>query len=40
LLVDVSQRPDLAHKYGVSLVPLAYKFAVNGRVFARVTGIA
>jgi hypothetical protein len=37
-LVDVSQRPDLAHKYGVSLVPLAFKVAADGRVLARVTG--
>jgi Domain of unknown function (DUF4395)/Glutaredoxin len=37
VLVDVSQRPDLARKYGVSLVPLAFKVALDGRVLARVT---
>lgn len=36
-LVDVSKRPDLARKYGVSLVPLAFKVALDGRVLARVT---
>jgi len=36
-LVDVSQHPDLARKYGVSLVPLAFKVALDGRVLARVT---
>ena len=36
-LVDVSQRPDLARKYGVSLVPLAFQVALDGRVLARVT---
>ena len=37
-LVDVSERPDLAHKYGISLVPLAFKVDAEGRVLARVTG--
>ena len=37
VLIDVSQRPDLARKYGVSLVPLAFKVALDGRVLARVT---
>ena len=36
-LVDVSQRPDLARKYGISLVPLAFKVALDGRVLARVS---
>jgi len=35
-LVDVTQRPDLARKYGVSLVPLAFKVNAEGRVLARV----
>lgn len=33
--VDVSRRPDLARKYGVSLVPLAFEVAGDGRVGAR-----
>jgi hypothetical protein len=37
VLVDVSQRPELARKYGISLVPLAFKVAPDGRVLARVT---
>jgi hypothetical protein len=37
-LVDVSERPDLARKYGISLVPLAFKVDADGRVLARVTG--
>ena len=37
-LVDVSQRPELARKYGISLVPLAFKVDAEGRVLARVTG--
>jgi hypothetical protein len=37
-LVDVSKRPDLARKYGISLVPLAFKVAPDGRVLARVRG--
>jgi len=37
-LVDVSKRPDLARKYGVSLVPLAFRVASDGRVLARVSG--
>jgi Domain of unknown function (DUF4395) len=37
-LVDVSQRPELARKYGISLVPLAFKVDADGRVLARVTG--
>jgi outer membrane biosynthesis protein TonB len=37
-LVDVSKRPDLARKYGISLVPLAFKVDADGRVLARVIG--
>jgi hypothetical protein len=37
-LVDVSKRPELARKYGISLVPLAFKVDADGRVLARVTG--
>jgi len=36
-LVDVTQHPDLARKYGISLVPLAFKVDSDGRVLARVT---
>jgi hypothetical protein len=38
LTVDVSRRPELARKYGVSLVPQAYEVAANGQVRGRVTG--
>ncbi len=34
--VDVSQRPDLAHKYGVSVVPVAVVVAGAGAVQARI----
>lgn len=34
--VDVSQRKDLAKKYGVSVVPLAFSVTADGRVLARV----
>ncbi len=33
--VDVSQRRDLARKYGVTLVPLAVSVGADGRVLAR-----
>ncbi len=36
--VDVSRRPDLARKYGVSVVPLAYRVRPDGTVLARVRG--
>ena len=36
LLVDVSKRPDLARKYGVSVVPLAFAVLGDGRVERRV----
>ena len=36
-LVDVTQHPDLARRYGISLVPLAFKVDTDGRVLARVT---
>ncbi len=35
LLVDVTRRPDLARKYGVSLVPLAFAVRADGRVGRR-----
>jgi hypothetical protein len=35
LLVDVSKRPDLARKYGVSVVPLAVAVAADGHVSRR-----
>ncbi len=34
--VDVSRRPDLARKYGVSVVPLAYRVRPDGAVTGRV----
>jgi len=36
-LVDVSQHPELAKKYGISLVPLAFRVDADGRVLARVS---
>jgi thiol-disulfide isomerase/thioredoxin len=36
--VDVSQRPELARKYGVALVPTAVAVDAQGRVDARVAG--
>lgn len=36
--VDVSRRPDLARKYGVSVVPLAYRVRPDGAVVDRVRG--
>lgn len=33
--VDVSQRPDLGRKYGVAVVPLAYRVGPDGTVVAR-----
>jgi hypothetical protein len=32
VLVDVSRRPDLARKYGVAVVPLAFAVRASGRV--------
>jgi hypothetical protein len=34
VLIDVSRRPDLARKYGVSVVPLLVKIAPDGEVLA------
>jgi hypothetical protein len=36
VLVDVSKRPDLARKYGVSVVPLALSVLGDGRVERRI----
>ncbi len=36
--VDVSRRPELARKYGVSVVPLAYRVRPDGAVLGRVRG--
>jgi hypothetical protein len=36
--VDVSKRPELARKYGVSLVPTAVAVSPGGRVTARLAG--
>jgi thioredoxin-like negative regulator of GroEL len=35
-LVDVTRHPDLARKYNISLVPLAFKVDTDGKVLARV----
>ncbi len=39
-LVDVTKHPDLARKYGVSLVPMAFRVDSDGRVLARVTTVS
>ena len=36
--VDVSRRPDLARKYGIAVVPLAYRVRPEGTVLGRVRG--
>jgi hypothetical protein len=36
--VDVRERPDLARKYGVALVPTAVQVAADGRVTRRLAG--
>ena len=36
--VDVRERPELARKYGIALVPTAVSVASDGRVTARLTG--
>jgi hypothetical protein len=38
VLVDVSRRPDLARRYGVAVVPLAFEVSADGRVLRRVGG--
>lgn len=38
VLVDVAQRPDLARKYGVAVVPLAVEVAADGAVIRRIAG--
>jgi hypothetical protein len=38
VLVDVSRRPDLARKYGVSVVPLAVQVGPDGAVQRRLAG--
>jgi hypothetical protein len=35
VLVDISQRPDLARKYGIGVVPTALALAADGEVLAR-----
>lgn len=37
-LVDVSRRPGLAKKYGVSVVPLAVQVDLQGRVLSHIAG--
>lgn len=36
--VDVRERPELARKYGIAIVPTAVSVAADGRVTARLTG--
>jgi thioredoxin-like negative regulator of GroEL len=36
--VDVRDRPDLARKYGVALVPTVIRIAADGRVLQQVAG--
>lgn len=36
--VDVSKRPDIAHKYGVAVVPVAVRVSADGTVVARLAG--
>lgn len=38
LTVDVRERPELARKYGIALVPTAVSVAADGRVTARLAG--
>jgi len=38
VLVDVSRRPELARKYGVAVVPLAFEVAADGAVMRRLAG--
>ena len=38
VLVDVSRRPELARKYGVSVVPLAFEVGADGAVLRQVRG--
>jgi hypothetical protein len=37
-VVDVSKQPELARKYGIRLVPLAFQVDLDGRVLSRVAG--
>lgn len=36
--VDVSKRPELAHKYGIAVVPVAVRVSADGTVVARLAG--
>ena len=36
--IDVRERPDLARKYGVALVPMVVRVAADGRVLQQVAG--
>jgi len=38
VLIDVSRRPDLARRYGVAVVPLAYAIGDDGRIAGPVRG--
>ncbi|MDQ3878427.1 MAG: DUF4395 family protein [Actinomycetota bacterium] len=35
ILIDISEKPDLAHRYNVGVVPLAYRVDASGRVVER-----
>ena len=36
--VDRSKRPELAHKYGIAVVPVAVRVSADGTVVARLAG--
>ena len=36
--IDVRERPELARKYGIAIVPTAFSVAADGRVTARLAG--
>lgn len=38
VMVDVRERPELARKYGIAIVPTAVTVAADGRVIARLAG--
>ncbi|MGH2446668.1 MAG: DUF4395 family protein [Candidatus Limnocylindria bacterium] len=38
MTIDVRERPDLARKYGIAIVPTAVSVAADGRVTARLAG--
>ena len=38
VVIDVSRRPELARRYGVAVVPLAFEVAADGAVLRRLAG--